>query len=134
MISAVRYLRARKRGQHLACWRFLSAKFNALLRCYLWEPGDPQFPLSALNTWDFTALDRQLPELDRLFLLEIINCRSPQAMDSALLNLTRRIAAIIYPSYAADDGPEARLIREYFGFILDEMGLSRSYFKIALDT
>ncbi len=130
MLSSVRYLKARKRGQHLACWRFLSAKFNALLRCYLWEPGDSQFPSASLNTWDFTALDRQLPEPDRLHLLRTIDCGSPRVMDSALLDIARRIADRVYPDYASEDSPAARLIREYFGFLLDELGLSHSYFKI----
>ncbi len=132
MLSAVRYLKARKRGQHLTCWRFLSARFNALLRCYMWEPGDLKFPAASLRTWDFTDLDRLLPEPERLRLLEMINCRSPQDMDSALLDLTRRIADRVYPSYTSDDTPEAHLVREYFAFLLDEMGLSRTYFKSLL--
>ena len=66
LLSSVRYVKARQRGQHLTCWRFLSAKFNALLRCYRWK-GDPQkFSASSLTTWDYNALDRNVLECERL--------------------------------------------------------------------
>jgi hypothetical protein len=99
LISAVRYAKARKRGQHLTCWRFISAKFNALLRCYQWE-GDPEnFAPGFLNTRDYAQLDRRLPESERLRLLERVDLRSPQGMDLALIEITRQITGILSPLY-----------------------------------
>lgn len=121
LLGSIRYVKARKRRQHLTCWRFLSARLNALLRSYQWEQGSPSFPASSLNTWDFAALDRRLPEADRLRWLELVNCRTPQAMDGAMVRLSYQLIERIYPGWAADDEPAAHLIREMLGFVEREL-------------
>ncbi len=130
LLSAVRYVKARKRSQHLACWRFLSAKFNALLRCYAWSPqegrearegNEQNFPQTVLTTWDFTALDRALPESERLELLAGLELHTPAAMDRALLALIRQIAGRLAPEYQTDPDPLSRLAREYIEFIGQEL-------------
>lgn len=122
LMSSIRYIKSRKRGQHLTCWRFLSAKFNALLRCMAWEPEDPAgFPQTALNTWDFTALDCKLAEPKRLALLAEIDCRSPHEMDAAMVDLTAWIAARNCPLYQIDGSRLAQITRFYLGFIAEEL-------------
>jgi hypothetical protein len=122
LLGSVRYVKARKRAQHLTCWRFLSAKMNALLRCYAWDGQRRNFPPAALNTWDFVALDRGMPEAERLALLAGIGLSSAAEMDRTLLELTRRIAEKIEPEYKTDASRLARLVREYLVFLEQEMG------------
>ena len=120
-MGAIRYVKARRRGQHLTCWRFLSARLNALLRSYSWKAGGPRFSTAGLNTWDFAALDRCLPEADRLRWLAQIDCRTPRAMDDAMVCLSHQVTERIYPGWAVDDAPEAGLIREMLSFIEQEL-------------
>jgi hypothetical protein len=124
MLSSIRYLKARKRGQHLTCWRFLSAKLNARLRCYQWN-GDPQvFPEGQLSTWNTVALDRQLAEADRLDLLTALNLTSPVEMDRSLFLLTGQIVQGIQPRLTPEDAPAAILARHYMDFIGSELGFA----------
>ena len=121
LLSSVRYTKARKRRQHLTCWRFLSAKFNALLRCTRWQQGVSQFPPVVRTTWDFTALDRQLSEDECLGLLSGLKTASPPEMDRSLVEITGRIAALIDPDYNKKDTHQAALVREMLGFIQNEL-------------
>ena len=123
LLGSVRYVKARKRRQHLTCWRFLSAKFNALLRCYRWEQGGPQFPPGTMTTWDFAALDRQLSEEERLGLLSGLKTASPSEMDRSLAEITRQIAAQIDPDYKTKNTRQAVLVREMLSFIESELGV-----------
>ena len=122
LLGSVRYVKARKRQQHLACWRFLSAKFNALLRCYRWEQGGPQFPPGVKTTLDFTTLDRRLSERERLALLSGLKAASPPEMDRSLVEITRRLAAQIDPAFHSKDTHQAALVREMLSFIESELG------------
>ncbi|MBE0697025.1 MAG: hypothetical protein IH586_08880 [Anaerolineaceae bacterium] len=121
LISAVRYVKARKRSQHLTCWRFLSAKFNALLRCHQWEGNLNYFPSGALNTWDYASLDRLLPESERQCLLESIDTHSPKGMDLVLIQLTHKIINTISLKYSFEDKRIGNLIRKYIYFIENEL-------------
>jgi hypothetical protein len=121
LLGSLRYAKARRRGQHLTCWRFLSAKLNALLRTYAWDGDEQNFPPAPLSTWDYTALDRSLPEADRLALLREIDLRSPQEMDHVLLNLTHQIAGRISSQSQSGDKPAARLVRKYLLFLEAEL-------------
>lgn len=123
MLSAVRYVKSRRRSQHFTCWRFLSAKMNALLRCLAWD-GDPgHFPQNPLSTWDFAALDRQVAEPDRLELLALLDCSAPKAMDTALLRITRRILAAVQPALRQEGAAAVELAQEYLEFIARELDL-----------
>ena len=123
LLGSVRYVKARQRRQHLACWRFLSAKFNALLRCCPWQRGQAQFPPGVKTTWDFTALDRRLSEGERLDLLSGLKTSSPVEMDRSLVEITRRIIARIDPGYKVEDTPQAAIIRAMMSFIASELGV-----------
>jgi hypothetical protein len=121
LLSAVRYLKARKRGQHLTAWRFLSAKFTALLRCRLWG-GDPNtFPTGTLSTWDYVELDRQLAGEDRLALLANLNPAPPVEMDRSLVSLTHQIVQTIQPRLGAEDDPSIKPVQRYLAFIEHEL-------------
>lgn len=121
LIGSVRYVKARKRRQHLTCWRFLSAKFNALLRCYQWDGNPNHFPQTALNTWGFNDLDRQISESDRLSLMKVLNFGSPLEMDRSLIDITKRMAEWLYPAFLKEESSRAHLTRQYLAFIEREL-------------
>jgi len=121
LLGSVRYVKARRRGQHLTCWRFISGRLNALLRSYQWDGRSQRFPQTPLSTWDYAALDRLLPESDRLHWLALVDCRTPCAMDQALVTLTRCLVERICPDWASDDTPAGQHIRDIFSFIAQEL-------------
>lgn len=121
LLSSVRYAKARKRGQHLTCWRFVSAKLNALLRCYRWD-GDPRrFPETSLSTWDYSALDRAMPESERLALFNQVNLHSPDEMDQTLIHLTRKIADHICSFDLYGETTAKSILQDYLSFIENEL-------------
>jgi hypothetical protein len=121
LLSSVRYVKARLRGQHLTCWRFLSAKWNAWLRCQHWNGERASFPADALSTWEFAALDRRLPESERLEWLDLLKLHSPQEMDRSLAAITLKIVEMIRPGYEADPEPVSRLAQEYLQWIRQQL-------------
>ena len=62
-VSLVRYTRARKREQHLTCWRFARSAMDMLLRGRAAAATGPIPP--PLTTWDYVALARQIVALLR---------------------------------------------------------------------
>jgi hypothetical protein len=124
MLGSIRYVKARKRRQHLVCWRYLSAKLNARLRCGLWDANPQSFPQNPLTTWQFTALDQRLPEPERLELLAATHCDEPSEMDGSLVNLTVRIVQSIQPSLGPADASAVAITQHYLEFIAHELGLS----------
>lgn len=121
LLSAVRYVKARKRGQILTAWRFASAKVNALLRLLRWDGAPVAIP-DVLATWDYRALDETLSAAERTALLSGVRVESPDAMDRTMIHLTRCIAARILPDGLAAPTPCARLTCEYLRFLEEELG------------
>lgn len=121
MLSAVRYVKARKRHRHLQAWRFFSSKVNAMLACYRWN-GDPRaFPQKTMSTWDFACLDQVLDEGARLNLLKAANATTPEDMDKGLLTFTRLIADRIMPRLEEVDRPAENISQKYLSFIESEL-------------
>ncbi|MCE5259698.1 MAG: hypothetical protein LLG44_11705, partial [Chloroflexi bacterium] len=124
LLGAVRYLKARQRGQQLACWRYLSAALNGVLICVRWE-GDPlRFNAAPLSSREHGKLDQRLAAAEREGLFTMLDLRTPAAMDRAFLVLVRRISACICPDYAASEAQLARLVREYLAFMAEELALA----------
>jgi hypothetical protein len=121
IISALRYAKARRRGRHLVCWRFLSAKVNALLALAWWQDsGGDRIP-ERLSTWDLAELDERLPQSVRLEMLQSLDCRQPAQMDQALLEITRRMVALLRPSLSGPDQRAIVLGEEGVEFIAQEL-------------
>ncbi len=121
VLGAIRYVKARKRRQHLTCWRFLSAKLNARLRCEVWDTNLQSFPQYPLTTWQFAELDRRLPEPERLELLAATRVADPSEMDASLVDLTSRIVQVVQPSLGSDDAPAVAIAQQYLEFIAHEL-------------
>jgi len=116
LMSAVRYVKCRKRQRHLSCWRFFSAKVNALLIALWWQRYGGVIP-EKLSTWDLVNIDRLLPEKDRLALLKMVDCQDPASMDRSLYEITRQLAGVLRPSLTGEDAQANRLVDHYLEFI-----------------
>lgn len=119
-LSAFRYAKARRRGRHLVCWRFLAAKVNALLALTWWQHNGGRIP-ERLNTWDLVELDALLPEAARLDMLQAIDCRQPAQMDQALLEITRRMVTLVRPRLDEPDQRAVLLAEEGLEFFAGEL-------------
>jgi hypothetical protein len=83
LIAGVRYVKARKRGQLLTCWRFLKQWPGRMLelldrRARVW-----QTPAELLSTWDYVRLDSSLDAATRDAILEHIDWSEPRVMDQS---------------------------------------------------
>ncbi len=84
LLGCLRYIKARKRGQILTCYRFAAAAVDwrlALLYARLTE--NPQFR-SKLSTVDFLELDRMISPDDHSAFLSGLDFSTLAAMDSAV--------------------------------------------------
>ncbi|MGN6031552.1 MAG: hypothetical protein ACTHQE_07780 [Thermomicrobiales bacterium] len=88
LLSALRYVKARKRGQIFTAYRFASALATA---SFAMLEASRTNDLSDLrrktSTTSFVALDRQLPEAERLDLLGLLDFSRPERMDTAVLSI-----------------------------------------------
>ena len=101
LLSAVRYLKARRRGQALTCLRFMRSKPERLLQ--LWAERDAGWPAEPrpLTTWDYKALDAALPTAARDVVLAHLDWSAPATMDRALIWFTQQIASVLAARAAA---------------------------------
>jgi hypothetical protein len=120
ILSAFRYAKARRRGHHLVCWRFLAAKVNALLALIWWQHNGGRIP-EKLNTWELAELDAVLPESARMDMLQVVDCRQPAQMDQALLEITRRIIVLLRPRLGEPDQQAVWLAEEGLEFMIREL-------------
>lgn len=95
LLSAIRYVKARKRGQVLAAYRFASALTTwtfAMLEAQ--RMGDLNLLRERPSTSSFLALDRHLPDAIRRDLLSLLDFSTPARMDAAVLALLRHNLAL----------------------------------------
>jgi len=90
LLSATRYVKARKRGQVLTAYRFASALAHAAFAMLeAGRTGDIGSLSRRTSTTGFLALDRNLPASERHDLLSLLDFSSPERMDAAVLGLLR---------------------------------------------
>lgn len=83
-IGCCRYVKARKRGQPLTCYRFAGAAAQRRLAFrYARLTGDPGFR-SNLSTWDYQRLDALLSPEDHAALLHGLDFSALATMDAAV--------------------------------------------------
>lgn len=121
LVSLVRYTKARKRQQHLTCWRFARAAFDTLLR--LWAGAQHGVP-AQLSTWDYVALDQRTAETERLGLLAALDWSTPARMDHARLALGERIIAALRERARGHGEPiPTTIAEETLAFVRKELGV-----------
>ncbi|MGC4192066.1 MAG: nucleotidyltransferase domain-containing protein [Thermomicrobiales bacterium] len=95
LLSATRYVKARKRGQILTAYRFVSALATTIFATLEAErTGDIGSLWRKPSTSSFLALDRHLPANQRHDLLSLLDFSTPERMDAAVPELLRHNLAL----------------------------------------
>lgn len=124
LIASVRYIKARKRGQELTCWRFLRVKPDRLLhliaqRAQAWSPRE-----QPLTTWDYKALDGAIDAAERRHLVQHLNWSEPRMMDRSCYWLTQQIIQLAQQkALAQDEFLPAQIIDRHLAFVRAELDL-----------
>lgn len=90
LLSAVRYLKARKRGQILTAYRFAAALATAsfaMLEAV--RTGDIGQLWRKPSTMSFLAIDGQLPAAERRDVLSLLDFSTPERMDASVHGILR---------------------------------------------
>lgn len=121
LIGGMRYLKARKRGQVLTCYRFASATAQWCARA-MFDRVTGQFSLDRkLTTTEFLALDK-LEAGGRAEFLEKLDFSTPLAMDRAVYALLTDLVehTKVIAANTDDELPEA-LIERVLAFVRREL-------------
>lgn len=84
LLGATRYVKARRRGNDLVCWRFASALVNAVLALHYSRACHMPFLGRALTTLEYLDLDHALPVADRDRLLSVLHLASAADMNRSV--------------------------------------------------
>ncbi len=123
LLGGVRYVKARKRGQALTCWRFASATANGLMKLLLQRTSPGQGLSSPLTTWEYVVLDRLSEPAEIEALLTVLDFSTPGRMDAAVSQLlTRLVAVAMTEPSSAGSAAACQAIRRLVAFIQRELG------------
>jgi hypothetical protein len=91
LLGVLRYVKARKRGQMLTCWRFAAALVDRLA-VVLHPAMEVKLDIGQkLNTWEYMKLDRRLDSAESSTILSHIDFSSPAVMDRNVIWLTWKL-------------------------------------------
>jgi hypothetical protein len=115
LMGSVRYVKARKRGQVLTCWRFLRRLPDRWLELRTGEPGP-------LSTRDYQRLDGIVDGRTRSALFERLDWSEPRRMDRSLCRLVTEIAELcLAAGRAPGELIPAALVDGYLTFVRTEL-------------
>ena len=123
LIASERYLKARKRGQYLLCWRFMRVKPDRLLQLLRsqrqgWQPYD-----QPLTTWEIKALESTLSADERAQFTSHLACSEPAVMDANMLWFTEEIIRLLEgKATAKNETLPMDIIERHLAFLHNELG------------
>ena len=127
LLGAVRYVKARKRGQPLTCWRFAAAAVEALAGLLHARAVGAAPTGRRPTTWEYAALDALLDRAERDTLLATLDFSTPAATDRNLHRLLTHVAALALADRAlppADRAPLAAVTHDLLAFIGAELAVA----------
>lgn len=122
LLGATRYVKARRRNQHVTCWRFAAAAAEQVLRltyesCHRWQDMGRR-----LTTSDYIRLDEMLGQDAALGVTQLLRFDTARAMDASLVALCQSIAELsLRKASAARDRIPAAPIAKLLGFLEGEL-------------
>lgn len=124
LIAAERYLRARKRGQNLLCWRFIRAMPDRMLTLLRDQRNVKQVYEQPLTTREIKTLESSLPAGERAQFISHLGWSEPAAMDANLLWFNGEIIRLLRARVVElnETYPED-IIARHRAFIRGELGL-----------
>lgn len=123
LMGGVRYAKARRRGHHLTCWRFLRGMLDRLLLVMYTQQQSCRSHATLLTTWEYRALDTAMSPTTRAGMLSHLDWSNRRGMDNGCLWSADQIAALLMEQ-AAQKGEEIppAPIGRLLGFLHDELG------------
>lgn len=122
-LSAIRYAKTRKRGQHLTSYRFASALASSVLSLmHAGQHRDPAKLRQKLSTQDYLQMDCLVPEEMVFGFLRNFDFSSLKQMDQsvgALLQQTRRL----FTETLGNNEIPSELFNQLETFVMAELGL-----------
>jgi hypothetical protein len=90
LLGGIRYVKARKRGQHWTCWRFASAQADWLAGMLWGRSRNWADPGRKLTTWEYVELDTAMRDNKARMPPSGWDFSTPTAMDDGLCDLLER--------------------------------------------
>jgi len=122
-LGILRYLKARRRGHGLSCWRFAAALVDWVSALEAERTMGRPLSEGKLNTWEYVALDRMASEADAQLILGALRLESPRNMDLAVAGLLELLVAQgeeVAETRGEDTLPNA--VRDLTRFVREELG------------
>jgi len=122
LLSIVRYVKARKRGNLAMCWRFASALADAVFAAMYRRTGSREPNHGRLGTREYQALDRQVPRIVSLELMSLLDFSSPAAMDRAVYLLMHELV----DAFSEGSDPQyipAPILGRFYAFARRELAI-----------
>lgn len=94
LLSGIRYVKARKRGQSLTCWRYMRGRPQRWLQLVSDELRGWPVPSPGLTTWDIKSLDAQLGETQQAEFQRRLDWSAPRKMDFSFYWFTQQSIAL----------------------------------------
>lgn len=121
-LSVTRYVKARRRGRDLTCWRFASALAHSVLALrYSCERADATFT-RRLTTEEFIALDSMISAPERSRLLHGFDFSASRVMDTAVREMLLELAMLLARLPGTNIMPPP-VLDHFMAFVTGELGL-----------
>lgn len=110
LLGTTRYVKARRRGHVLSCWRFASALVDAVIATAYSGIVDDGWMLAGLTSQHYRDADLRMDPLRRSLLISELDFSNPETMDKTVVGLVGKLIV----NYQALEMPPAipnRLLR-----------------------
>jgi len=122
LIGGVRYIKARKRGQHFTCWRFIRGKPERLLHLTYERLDRWKVREKPLSTWDYKELDALVEQPEREQLMKCLDWSEPRRMDENFCWFTHRIVQLLEQKAAIyGEAIPSTVVEQHLAFICNEL-------------
>lgn len=91
LLGTTRYVKARRRGHVLSCWRFASALVDAVIVTGYSGIADERWTLAGLTTLEYRDADLRLDLFQRSALIGDLDFSNPGATDRTVVRLVNRL-------------------------------------------
>lgn len=93
LLGTTRYVKARRRGHLLSCWRFASALVDAVIASEYAAIVDDGWGLAGLTSQQYRDADLRMDPYRRSLLISELDFSNPCAMDRTVVRLVRMLVA-----------------------------------------
>jgi hypothetical protein len=121
LLGITRYVKARRRGHRLSCWRFASALVDAVIALEYANIVDDSWVLAGLTTQEYRDADLRLDPLPRDALIGGLDFSNPNAMDRTVMSLVEKLVANYHALESSMQIPD-NVLRKLCGCMTEVQG------------